>query len=212
MPDNLSAMMSQVTNRRRNDRRPRPASASVWPPTHCIFACLLLFAWVVPAFGQEWTWTDAQGTRVADVPARKSIKGFGGWLLVTSDQDWEQKWNTHSGGPPQFTEATTVRKGSRIFVLIFFANPALSKAKEANVLCDIEVIRPDKSYSQRQREVVCFMGALDGPPTNLYLAVPVIGFVGEDTDPPGRWTVRVSVKDTIRGVKIPLEANFTLQR
>src|SRR5262245_19969818 len=106
--------------------------------TRLMLALLLPFAWIVPSSGDEWKWKDAQGNRVLDVSARKAIHGLGGWLLVTSDQDWEQKWKTQSSDVPQFHEATTVRKGGRIFILILFANPALSKTKEADVLCDIE--------------------------------------------------------------------------
>src|SRR5262245_24385861 len=80
-----------------------------------------------PAAHQETFWKDERGMPVPDTRFRKSVGGFGAWLVVTSDQDWEQKWNTPAETTPQFTEARTVQKGGRIFVLLLFANPALSK-------------------------------------------------------------------------------------
>jgi hypothetical protein len=171
---------------------------------------LALFVASSQASSQDWVWNDMQGHPAPDIPARKSSSGFGGWLLVTSDSDWEEKWNTPSDSVPHFTEATTVTRGNRIFVLIFFANPLLSKSGEADVACDIEIERPNKTYSVQQHGAICFKGALQGAASNLYLALPVFGFLGEPGDPLGKWDVRVKLIDKIRNVQISLETAFTL--
>ena len=101
--------------------------------------------------------------------------------------------------------------GKKIFVLIFFANPAFSQKGEASVTCDLEVKRPDGTYSIQQPGLVCFKGVLDGPQANLYLSAPVIVFVGENGDPPGIWEVRVKLEDEVKSTTIQLETNFTLQ-
>jgi hypothetical protein len=164
----------------------------------------------VPAAQQESFWKDERGTPVPDTRFRKSVGGFGAWLVVTSDQDWEEKWNTPAETTPRFTEAKTVAKGGRIFVLLLFANPALSKTGRVDVGCDLEVEKPDRTLSIQQLDIDCFQGPVSGPEHNLYLSAPVIGFVGEEGDPAGEWIVRVKMKDRVRGVNVPLETSFTL--
>ena len=165
----------------------------------------------MPSDKPDGVWRDVQGNPVPNTSFRKSVNGFGGWLVVTPDQDWEEKWNTPSDTVPQFSEAKSVSIGKKIFVLIFFSNPALSKEGEASVMCNLDVERPNGTHSIQQSGVVCFEGVLKGPQTNLYLSAPVIGFVGESGDPPGIWIVRVTLKDQVKKTTIPLETTFTLQ-
>jgi hypothetical protein len=163
------------------------------------------------AFAQSSAWKDGKGNPVPDSPAQKSIKDFGGWLMVTPDANWEEKWNTPASAAPSFTAADEVKRGDRVFVLIFFVNPKPDKNGSADVTCDLEVARPDKTISTKESGVVCFAGKLEGPPYNIRLAGPVIGFVGEPSDPAGKWIVRVVLKDNVRQVAIPLETSFELK-
>jgi hypothetical protein len=55
-------------------------------------------------------------------------------------------------------------------------------------------------------------GPIPGNPMNIYLSKPMLRFVAESTDGPGRWSVRVTLKDNLRGVSLPLEASFNLLR
>ena len=93
---------------------------------------------------------------------------------------------------------------------MFFANPQLNPANEANVACDINVVRPDGSVSTNQSNLVCFNGVLQGNPQMMYLSEPVIAFVGDPGDPAGEWVVRVTLKDNNRKVEVPLRASFFL--
>jgi len=161
------------------------------------------------AFAQEG-WRDPQGHATPDTDSRKSVSGFGGWVVVTSDADWQTKWETPSSTVPRFTEAKSVSRGNRVFVLTFFANPKLNSAGEANVTCDIDVTRPDGTTSTHQTDVVCFRGVLKTDPHYTYLAAPVIGFIGDPGDPAGVWVVQVTLKDNIRHVAVPLKTSFAL--
>jgi hypothetical protein len=173
-------------------------------------ASLVVLAFLAFIASAQVGWLDKQGHAVADSESRKSREGFGGWILVTSDADWEAKWNTPSSTVPNFAQATTVARGKRVFVLIFFANPQLNLAGEANVTCDINVIRPDGSTSTNQSNLVCFKGVLHGNPQMTYLSVPVIAFVGDPGDPAGEWVVRVTLQDNNRKVGVPLRTSFFL--
>jgi hypothetical protein len=74
---------------------------------------------------------------------------------------------------------------------------------------DIDVRRPDGSSSMHTEDAVCFQGEL-GPPHNVYLCGPVVGFVGEASDPAGTWAVQITLTDEIRKVSMPLATHFEL--
>jgi len=169
----------------------------------------LAFLFSALAVAQEG-WIDRQGNPIPDTAAQKSVQGFGGWVLVTPDADWEEKWNTPAEATPHFSEAKTVGRGERVFVLIFFANPQLNRDGSADVTCDIDVTRPNGTSSIHQTDAVCFRGPLNSDPHHTYLSGPVIGFVGDPGDPLGEWLVRVTVKDNVRHVSVPLKTSFVL--
>jgi hypothetical protein len=145
----------------------------------------------------------------ANTDNQKQVDGFGGWIIVTPDEDWEQKWNTPSSTTPYFSTAKDVKRGKTIFVLTFFANPKLNGEGKADITCDIEVVRPDGSFSTRETGTVCFNGMLEDV-NNMYLSHQVIGFIGESKDLPGEWVVRVTLKDNVRKVAVPLKTSFVL--
>jgi hypothetical protein len=172
-----------------------------------LFVALVL---LVSAASAQVGWLDQKGHSAADTDSRKSREGFGGWIIATSDTDWKAKWETPSSTVPEFSQAKSVERGKQVFVLIFFANPQLNPANEANVTCDINVVRPDGSVSTNQSNLVCFKGALQGNPQMMYLSAPVIAFVGDPGDPAGKWLVHVTLKDNNRKVEVPLGTSFLL--
>ena len=176
-----------------------------------IASLLIAVALSCSVSAQQNGWRDRSGKPIPDTEARKSKDDFAGWLVVTSDTDWAEKWATPSHVVPEFKEARTLTRNQKAFVLIFFSNPKLSVEGRADVLCDLRVTRPDGSNSIDQRDAVCFQGVISGAPTNLYLSAPVIGFVGEPADPIGTWVITVNLKDRLRGTALPLKSSFTLQ-
>jgi hypothetical protein len=174
-----------------------------------LFALLFLVA-AAPALAQTFFWKDSHGKPVPDTPSQKSVNGLGAWLLVTSDEDWEAKWNTPRATVPQFTLASTVTVGKRIFILAFVANPTRSKQGDVDVTCDFEIERPDH-VTTHQHDIECLKGKPLGSESTLYLTKQIVGFVGEKEDPKGKWIVRITIKDLNRPVVIPLETSFTLQ-
>lgn len=159
----------------------------------------------------EGVWRDESGRPAPETDAQKSRKNFGGWLVVTSDADWKEKWQTPPDTIPRFATAEIVRKGERLWILIFFVNPGTDAENSADVTCDIQTIRPDGSFSINERDVVCFRGTVKGDPHIIRLAAPVIEYIGEETDPMGKWQVRVTLKDNRRRVHLPLKSSFTLK-
>jgi hypothetical protein len=175
-----------------------------------ILPALLFLAASAPVLAQTWFWKDRHGNPIPDTPSQKSVNGVGAWLLVTSDEDWEAKWNTPREAIPSFTEASTVTVGKHVFILAFVANPTRSSQGDVNVTCDFEIERPNHVVTH-QSDIECLKGKPLGSERTLYLTKQIVGFVGEKDDPPGKWIVRITIKDLNRPVNIPLETSFTLQ-
>src|SRR6185436_18784114 len=162
------------------------------------------------AASQEIGWRDKDGNAAPDTDSRKSSNGFAGWVLTTSDPDWQSKWNTPERETPTFKGAETVRKGETIYTLIFISNPKPDTSGNVNVSCDIKVTRPNDTISIDEKNIDCLKGTLQGNPYNMRLAAPVIGFVGEPADPVGTWRVDVILRDVPRGVTMDLHTSFEL--
>jgi hypothetical protein len=173
----------------------------------CAIASLSIFPL---AAAQEFGWRGSDGKFTPDTDARKTSKGFAGWLLTTSDPDWESKWNTPEQETPSFVEAGTVRKGETVYTLIFLVNPKTDAKGEVNVRCDLKVTRPNGTLSIDEKDVECMKGAIQGSPFNLRLAGPVLGFVGEAADPIGVWRVDVTLRDVPRDATMDLHTSFEL--
>jgi hypothetical protein len=172
----------------------------------------LLFVFIsVPVVSQDMFWTDSQGGRAPDRDSRKSVNGVGGLLVVTSDDNWREKWDAPSETVPKFTDVHTVVVGGRLRVLTFIGNPARAADGKAQVTCDFSMQKPDGTYSVQKQDVECLSGPLLGSAKTIYLSRLVIGFVGDKDDPPGQWSVRVTIKDLVKPATIPLETRFVLQ-
>lgn len=157
-------------------------------------------------------WFSKDGKSVPNTDAMKSTNGFGGWLVVTPDSDWEAKWNTSPEAIPNFTEAKDVSYGEKLTILAFYINPKVNASGDLDVLCDIKVTRPDGSSSVNTKGVQCGDGKLGGDPRNIRLSYAVINYVGEAGDPPGEWIVDVTLTDKTRGTAIPLKTHFNLRK
>ncbi|TCV86453.1 hypothetical protein [Sulfurirhabdus autotrophica] len=157
-------------------------------------------------------WVTKDEKIVPNSDAMKIINGFGGWLVVTPDSDWEAKWNTAPETIPHFSVAKNVSYGETLTILTFYINPKANASGELDVLCDIKVTRPNGSSSANSKGVQCAAGKLQGNPRNVRLASAVIKYIGEEGDPPGEWIVEVTVTDKVRGTAIPLKAYFNLHK
>ncbi|MDD5471318.1 MAG: hypothetical protein PHP05_05315 [Sideroxydans sp.] len=156
-------------------------------------------------------WKDAQGRLEPDSDSRKVQNGFGGWLLVTADTDWERKWKTEPASIPHFSMAETISKGKPVYALTFFSNPKLDDRGVADITCDIDLRKPDGIASFQQTDATCFKGTLKGQPNYLYLSAPIIKFIGEQNDPYGVWQVSITLKDNVGHINLPLKTSFILQ-
>jgi len=158
----------------------------------------------------EGGWVNKDGTSVANTDNMKSIRGFGGWLVVTPDKDWSQKWETPTENIPYFSEANEVNYGEELTILPFFINPEVNSSGEISIICHIIITDPTGMAPIDQDNIPCAVGKLHGDPRNIRLTTTVIKFIGEANDPPGTWSVVVTITDKNRNISIPLKTRFTL--
>lgn len=171
---------------------------------------LILFFSTPAICSDEFYWLMDDGTKAPNKENQKSISGFGAWLLVTPDKNWEQKWDTPFENAPYFVEAKNVTLGEELTILPFFANPELDKTSKFEILCDIKVEKPDGTFSINEKNMTCAEGKLEQNAKSIFLTDTVIKYIGEKGDPFGVWTVYFVMKDSVRGVSVPLKTSFNL--
>jgi hypothetical protein len=170
---------------------------------------ILTFTFVASASADDHREWLQGGVPAANSDASKTIDGFGASVIVSADPDWESKWDTPSEVVPTFSAVQNLKRGEQATILVFFANPAVAADGTVDVTYDLKITGPDKKVTEN-RGLKAITGTLPGPPTNIYLAGNVIGFIGEPADPLGEWVVDVVVHDNHRHVSIPLRAKFIL--
>ena len=173
-------------------------------------AALLALLFLAPPACAQMGWQDAQGNAVPDTDQVKSRDGFGASLVVTSDKDWREKWDTPPETTPHFTQAKEVTEGGELVILTFVTNPALDALGQTDISCAFEINRPNGRQTV-EPEQPCLKERLKGDPKNVYMTGAHLSFRTEPTDPRGTWEVRIIVKDRIRNVALPLRATFVVK-
>lgn len=163
------------------------------------------------AQAQSSAWHDDSGKPVTETESIKSQSDFAGSILLTTDEDWQEKWNTPPENKPHYNKAGVVPYGKKVFTMIFFSNPLRDAEGIANVKCGLKISEPSGKVSFEQQDMVCYTGKLAGSPYNLYLGGPVVAFSGDQGDPAGTWSVDVTLRDANRGVTLPLHSSFELK-
>ncbi|MBJ6724609.1 hypothetical protein [Geomesophilobacter sediminis] len=175
-----------------------------------ILILLYLLVLAVPTahagIGDNWY---RDGRPAADDDTRKTIDGFGAAVILTSDKDWSEKWNTPSDVIPRFTTVDKLHRGESATLLIFFANPKQDAEGNVDITCDVKTIRPDNRVTE-DKGLPGFKGKIAGSAKNTFLTQVAIKFVVEPNDPLGEWTFEVTVHDNQRHVAVPLKYRFTL--
>lgn len=163
------------------------------------------------SFSQSYGWKDKNNCPATDTASRRSVDGFGGMMIITPDVDWEEKWNTPSGTSPFYKKVNEAKVGETIYILSFFSNPKSNPLHVVNISCDIQIIQPDGTVAMTEKNRPCFHGVLGGAPEMIYMTNAAVGFMGEEKDPKGVWTVKLAMKDQLRTEPVMLTQSFTLK-
>ncbi|WP_321529260.1 hypothetical protein [Sedimenticola selenatireducens] len=156
-------------------------------------------------------WLGAERNDWEHTEYRKVENDFGGSLVITSDLNWQQKWETPPDNVPPFAEAETVRVGEGIVILTFFVNPKVNEYGQASVRCALKVTRPDGTEAANYESFWCLNDTPMGDINNVRLSPAIINFIGEESDPLGEWVVEVNIHDVLRNTELNLRRSFTLE-
>jgi len=158
----------------------------------------------------EFHWRMADGRAAPQQENQKSRDGFGAWLLLTPDADWEQKWNTPNEHVPEFSVVKEVLRGEPVHVLPFYANPKVGPDGNIRVQCDFRLQRPDGTAAFAQQGLPCASGPLTMDPKTIFLTQQGMTISGDPDDQFGTWTVFIRMTDDIRQVSLDLQSSFQL--
>ena len=147
--------------------------------------------------------------KVEDTSERKSVKGFGGHLIIVEDpRAFINEWMKPE--TPKIKSVTDVKRGELIGAFVLFAGCKPDGAGVCNSEVDYVVLKPDGSvYAERKAQPLW----KDPPPPaqNIQLGKAILGIRMEKDDPPGEYKVKAKVSDLNAGVSFDLETKFRLQ-
>lgn len=149
------------------------------------------------------------GSPLASTDSRKVVNEFGASITITSDADWQSRWNTPEEVTPVFSVVEKLKTGESAAILIFFTNPKQDASGFIDVTYDIKFTRPNRQITE-EPGLKGFAGKLSGAVTNTFLTTTVLTFTAVSADPLGEWVIDVTVHDNIRRVSIPLRSRFML--
>jgi hypothetical protein len=133
--------------------------------------------------------------------------GFSGLLIVSSDTDWQQRWDVPGDDMPDFNTTGSVKRGDKVVVLAFAGDAQPGADGNVDVRCEIAVRGPDGRIVAGQADAVCLAGA----PHHIVMTQVQVEFLAEDADPRGAYLVEYVLHDRVRGVSLPLRVKFTYE-
>lgn len=152
---------------------------------------LMALGSAAPAFSQD-----------AEASDKASSGGFQALGLITSDPDWQSKWESPRENVPNFTIASVLEPGDRATVLTFFSG-AVEKNGKILLKRDVEVEMTD-GQTQSFETPECGPTKRLGPADDVYLTRLEIGFEINEDDPPGLLVFKIGITDVNAGKRLAL--------
>lgn len=120
------------------------------------------------------------------------------FLLVITQQDAEMNWwfNVPSQFGPKVSPIDEVSKGEYFKILPLYSNYGTTSKNEVDITYDVEIIKPDGSIDESEKNVTGFKGPAPGPFLLPSLGMLIVSFDPED--PYGEYTIDVTAYDHIK--------------
>ena len=147
--------------------------------------------------------------KVEDTLERKSVNGFGGYLVVVEDpKGFIKEWSKPQ--TPKIKPVTDVKRGEVIGAFVLFSGCRPDSAGVCNSEVDYVVLKPDGTvYAERKGQPLWKEQA--PPAQNIQLSRAILAIRMEPNDPAGEYKVRAKVSDLNAGITFELETKFRLE-
>jgi hypothetical protein len=168
---------------------------------------LILFV-LLTANGTFAQWK-SDGKLANDEPNRKTIKGFGGQLLVVQDpRKFIEMWKKPE--TPQFESAKQVGFDESIGILVLFAGCKEGEKGACNTEVDYTVYKPDGSiFAERKKQPL--WKEMGPPRKNTQLGRAILPFRMVKDNPSGKYKVKAKISDLNADISFDLETQFSLK-
>lgn len=173
-----------------------------------IVLCLaLIIVCVFPNTGLAG-WYNMEGESVPDSLDRKSIDGFGAFLLLTDEEeDVFRRWNIPSL-VFDVNKTETIEKGKTITSLIFFSGCEEDAKGNCSIVANYKIWQPDGKLYGDIPDTEVWMNKPRPPGKTLGLTVQYIKIRIEPNDQLGKYIVDAEVTDLNKKVKLSLRSSF----
>jgi hypothetical protein len=160
---------------------------------------------VTSAASAQWKKGDE---RVEDAPDRKSVNGFGGYLIVVENpREFIDEWSKPE--TPNIKTATKMKRGVMFGAFVLFAGCKPDAQGICNSEVDYMIYKPDGSlYAERKSQPL--WKEKSPPAQNTQLSNAILGFRMEKHDPAGEYRVKAKVSDLNADISFELETKFRL--
>lgn len=156
---------------------------------------------------------DVSGLHEKDTDNARIVDGFGAMVIATADKDWSQKWmETPAEQPFHVTQASALRVGEQVVLLLMYANPMPDKDGNIDISYDVKTTKPDNNVTEQKNLTGSKSSAKGKNLKNMFLAEHLTVFIGEESDTAGEWVFEYRVRDNIRGVVVPLKLKLMLTK
>lgn len=132
-------------------------------------------------------------------------------VIATRDHNFNDKWlRILPQDAPFIPSLKDSYLGEKIYILVFVADYAIDKSKEANISYDIDIINPNgkEYYSKKDNQIS--KGKV--VPNNVLLAQRLTVMRFELSDEPGKYTFKINVKDKVKNTNIRKEIHVNVQK
>ncbi|NKB29018.1 MAG: hypothetical protein GKR99_16285 [Rhodobacteraceae bacterium] len=166
----------------------------------------LLLAAPQPISAQEQTDGDAADQEFTLVPAAQGeANGFRALAVITSDEDWLEKFQNAGADGPEFLLTPGIAIGKPARLLLFFAG-AFPQDGKVNVLCYLRLYEDDEVVHEVDT-TQCSNADDPGDITRLMLADTTLVVTPEEADAGKILRIEVEITDGFRSEVVPIEVS-----
>lgn len=170
---------------------------------------LVILSISTPLFAGNLGWHRTDGTQAPNTNERKSINGFGAWLILTSDITWQDKFKVSPNKSVKLSQSAQIKVGEQLTFIVLYINPMLDLNGAIKLTCDLSILNPAGNVMTVMDGHSCESGKLAGKYENVRRALAVT-ITAEEGDPLGSWKVNATVRDNNSGTEISLNNSFEL--